>query len=173
MNVTVYTTPTCHYCHQVKQFLSQRGIKFTEHDVSVDRAAAAEMVSKSGQMGVPVITVGNQVIIGFDRARLEHLLASNSNGPHHHLGIQIADANKTAPKFGLAPIAGALVGKIAPSSRGEKAGLRQGDIITLVNSRPIQNADDLEDALSASTTGSRAAIVILRGQRTLKFEIIF
>ena len=59
MNVTVYTTPTCHYCHQVKQFLSQRGIKFTEHDVSVDRAAAAEMVSKSGQMGVPVITVGN------------------------------------------------------------------------------------------------------------------
>ena len=49
MNVVVYTTPTCHYCHQVKEFLSQRGVEFTEYDVSQDRAAADEMIRKSEQ----------------------------------------------------------------------------------------------------------------------------
>ena len=60
MNVTVYTTPTCGYCRQVKEFLSRRGLKFTEYDVSRDRAAADEMIRKSGQMGVPVIIVDDQ-----------------------------------------------------------------------------------------------------------------
>ena len=77
MNIDVYTTPTCGYCHQVKEFLARRGVEFTEHDVLVDRAAANEMVSKSGQMGVPVIIVNGQVVIGFDRARLEQLLSSS------------------------------------------------------------------------------------------------
>ncbi|MFQ5875827.1 MAG: glutaredoxin family protein [Dehalococcoidia bacterium] len=80
MSVAVYTTPTCPYCHQVKEFLSRRGVKFIEYDVSVDRAAADEMIRKSGQMGVPVITVADQVVVGFDRARLEHLLANSGNG---------------------------------------------------------------------------------------------
>ena len=78
MNVVIYTTPTCAYCHQAKEFLSSRGVKFTEHDVSVDRAAADEMIRKSGQMGVPVIVVGDQVVIGFDRAKLDQLLSNRS-----------------------------------------------------------------------------------------------
>ena len=172
MNVVVYTTPTCSYCHQVKEFLSQRGVKFTEYDVSQDRAAADEMIRKSGQMGVPVITVGDQVVVGFDRARLEHLLADSGSSQRPHFGLQIADASKVAQRFGLVPVFGALVGKVAPSSLGEKAGLRQGDIITEVNLRPIHNADDLENALSALTVGSRVAIVFLREQGTLRSEII-
>jgi glutaredoxin-like YruB-family protein len=69
MNVVVYTTPTCPYCHQAKGFLSQRGVKFTEYDVSMDRAAADEVIRKSGRMEVPVITIDDQVVVGFDRAR--------------------------------------------------------------------------------------------------------
>ena len=79
MDVKVYTTPTCGYCHQVKKFLSERGVKYAEYDVSRDRAAADEMVRLTGQMGVPVILVDGQVVVGFDRARLEHLLSKNGN----------------------------------------------------------------------------------------------
>lgn len=75
INIRIYTTPTCGYCHQAKRFLSERGVKFTEYDVSRDRAAADEMVRMTGQMGVPVIVVDGQVVVGFDRTRLEHLLA--------------------------------------------------------------------------------------------------
>ena len=171
MNIRIYTTPTCGYCHQAKRFLSERGVKFTEYDVSRDRAAADEMVRTTGQMGVPVIVVDGQAVIGFDRARLEQLLAKRGNGQRPHFGLRIADATKVAQRFGLTPVFGALVGEVAPSSLGKKAGLRQGDIITEVNLRPIHNADDLEKALSALTAGDRVVIVFLRGQETLESKI--
>jgi len=172
MNVVVYTTPTCGYCHQVKDFLSQKGVKFTEHDVSVNRAAAEEMVSKTGQMGVPVITIDNEVVVGFDRGRLEQLLSRGNGSQHPHFGLQIADASKIAQKSGLVPVFGAFVGRVAASSPGEKAGLKQGDIITELNLRPISNADDLENALSGLSAGNRVTIIFQRGQEQLKSEIV-
>lgn len=172
MNIAVYTTPTCPYCHHVKDFLDERGVKYTEYDVSVDKAAADEMVRKSGQMGVPVVIVGDQIIVGFDRARLEQLLTDIGNGQRPRFGLQVADASKLASKVGLVPVFGAFVGKVAPSSLGEKAGLRQGDIITELNFRPIHNADDLENALSGLTPGNRIVLVFLRGHETLRSEIV-
>ena len=172
MNVVVYSTPTCPHCHHAKEFLSQRGISFTEHDVSIDRAAADEMVRKTGQMGVPVITVDDEVVIGFDRTQLARLLANSSGSQRPHFGLHIADASKIAQRSGLAPVFGAFVGRVATSSLGEKAGIRQGDIITEVNLRPIRNADDLENALSALTTGNLVTIVFMRGQETLRSEIV-
>ncbi len=172
MNIKIYTTPTCAYCHQAKSFLSQRGVNFTEYDVSRDQAAAEEMARLSGQRGVPVIIVDGQVVVGFDRARLEHLLANGGNGQRPHFGLQIADASRVAQRYGAVPVFGAFVGQVAPSSLGEKAGLREGDIITEVNLRPISNADDLENTLSALTSGSRVIIVFLREQKTLKAELV-
>lgn len=64
-----------------KEFLSQKGIKFTEHDVAQDREARQEMVKKSGQMGVPVITIDGDVVVGFNKAHLEHLLGLTPEGP--------------------------------------------------------------------------------------------
>ena len=58
-----------------KEYLSQKGIDFIAHDVSVDREKAREMVEKSGQMGVPVIIIGNDIIVGFNRSKLEQLLS--------------------------------------------------------------------------------------------------
>lgn len=72
--VTVYSTPTCPYCHQAKRFLEQKGVSFADKDVAVDLNARNEMVQKSGQLGVPVIDVDGQVIIGFNRPKLEELL---------------------------------------------------------------------------------------------------
>jgi glutaredoxin-like YruB-family protein len=73
-SVTVYTTPTCPYCHQVKSYLAQKGVAFMEKDVATDLAARDEMVRKSGRLGVPVIEVDGKVVVGFNRARLEEML---------------------------------------------------------------------------------------------------
>ncbi len=76
--VTIYTTPTCHFCQMTKQFFKENNVKYAEKDVSVNHEAAHEMVHKSGQMGVPVISVvsdsGEEIIVGFDRPRLETML---------------------------------------------------------------------------------------------------
>ena len=69
-NVTIYSTPTCHFCHVAKDFLKERGVAYTEFDVAHDLEKRQEMIQKSGQMGVPVILVDDTLIIGFDRERL-------------------------------------------------------------------------------------------------------
>ena len=78
MSVIVYTTPTCGFCHQVKAYLNGRGVPFTEHDVSRDRSAAMRMVQLTGQQGVPVVVVDGQAVVGFDRTRIDQLLAQMS-----------------------------------------------------------------------------------------------
>ena len=70
----IYTTPTCAYCKLAKEFFKQNNIVYQEVDVARDEAAAKEMVEKSGQMGVPVIDIDGQIIIGFDRQALKKAL---------------------------------------------------------------------------------------------------
>jgi glutaredoxin-like YruB-family protein len=72
--VTIYSTPTCHFCHMTKDFLKEKNIAFTDFDVAHDLEKRQEMIQKSGQMGVPVIFVGDEMIIGFDQERLVSLL---------------------------------------------------------------------------------------------------
>jgi glutaredoxin 3 len=72
--VTIYSTPTCTYCNSAKNFFKENNVTFTSHDVASDLAKRQEMVEKSGQMGVPVITVDNEIVIGFDKPRLSELL---------------------------------------------------------------------------------------------------
>ena len=74
MQVKVYSTPTCPYCVRAKEYLSSKGVAFENIDVSSDQSAAEEMVKLTGQMGVPVITVGNDVMVGFDQLKLDSLL---------------------------------------------------------------------------------------------------
>lgn len=172
MNVTLYTTPTCGYCHQAKNYLNSRGIKFTEIDVSRDQAAAREMVQQTGQMGVPVIVVNGQAVVGFDRVKLEQLLSGKGNGRRPSFGLSIADASSITQKTGATPVFGAYIGRVAPSSPAEKAGLKPGDIITEVNLRRILNAVDLEGILSSLSIGSRMTIMFLRDNDTLRSEVV-
>jgi len=68
--VTIYSTPTCHFCQMAKEYLKEKGITYNEYDVAHDLERRQEMIQKSGQMGVPVIFVGDELIIGFDREKL-------------------------------------------------------------------------------------------------------
>lgn len=72
--VEIYTTPTCHYCHMAKEFFKENKVAYAEHDVVTDLAARQAMIDKSGQMGVPVITVDDELIVGFDEPKLRSLL---------------------------------------------------------------------------------------------------
>jgi glutaredoxin 3 len=74
-HVTIYSTPTCHFCHMAKGFFAEKGVQYTEHNVAADLEKRKEMMEKSGQMGVPVITVGDELIVGYDQERLAQLLA--------------------------------------------------------------------------------------------------
>ncbi len=73
-NVTVYSTPTCPYCTMAKNYLTEKNITYTDHDVSRDQTMAQEMVKKSGQMGVPVLDINGNIIIGFDKPRIDSAL---------------------------------------------------------------------------------------------------
>ncbi len=72
--VDIYTTPTCHFCHMSKEYFKANNVSFTEHDVANDIAAREEMMQKSGQRGVPVIFIGDDMIIGFDKQAIDKAL---------------------------------------------------------------------------------------------------
>jgi glutaredoxin-like YruB-family protein len=69
-NVTIYSTPTCHFCKLAKDFFAEKNVQYTAHDVSTDAAKREEMIQMTGQLGVPVIKVGDDIMVGFDRAKL-------------------------------------------------------------------------------------------------------
>ncbi len=66
VNVTIYSTPTCPWCHKAKDFMKEHNVKFKDVNVATDRSAAQEMIEKSGQMGVPVTDIDGKIIVGFD-----------------------------------------------------------------------------------------------------------
>ncbi len=74
MDVKLYSTPTCPYCKMAKDYLYSKNISFQTFDVSADEAALEQMQKVSGQLGVPVIVVGGEPVVGFDKARLNSLL---------------------------------------------------------------------------------------------------
>ncbi len=75
MDVKVYSTQTCPYCTMAKRYLDSKGLKYAEIDVSRDHAAAQEMISKSGQMGVPQIEINGEMVVGFDKNGIESAIA--------------------------------------------------------------------------------------------------
>ncbi|MBM3200439.1 NrdH-redoxin [Candidatus Woesearchaeota archaeon] len=72
--IKVYSTKTCPYCHMAKDFLKQNKIEFEDIDVGTDEEAANEMVEKSGQMGVPVLEIDGEIVVGFDKEKIKKLL---------------------------------------------------------------------------------------------------
>lgn len=73
-NVTIYSTPTCHFCHLAKDYFTANGIVYTEYNVATDLEKRKEMVEKSGQMGVPVIIIGDELTVGFDQPKIASML---------------------------------------------------------------------------------------------------
>lgn len=76
--VTVYSAPWCAFCHAAKQYLDKLDIKYEDKDVEKDYAFAEESVNKSGQMGIPVLDIGGDIVVGFDRPRIDAALKAHN-----------------------------------------------------------------------------------------------
>lgn len=74
MSVIVYSTKSCPWCVKAKEYLDSLGVKYESVDVSVDKEAAAELVQKTRQRGVPVTKIGERYIVGFDQDALNSAL---------------------------------------------------------------------------------------------------
>lgn len=74
MSITMYSTPSCSFCHKAKRYFKENRVPFTEYDVSRDQRRAEEMLRKSGQMGVPVLDIHGKIIIGFNQPEVEKAL---------------------------------------------------------------------------------------------------
>jgi glutaredoxin-like YruB-family protein len=72
--ITIYSTPTCHFCQMTKEYFGARNIPYTDFNVAADAEKRQEMIDRSGQMGVPVVFIGDEMIIGFDKRRFDELL---------------------------------------------------------------------------------------------------
>lgn len=73
-NVSIYTTPTCHFCHAAKEFFQANDVAYQEYDVSTNMEKRTEMIETTGQMGVPVIRIDDDIIVGFDEPKVKELL---------------------------------------------------------------------------------------------------
>lgn len=74
--VQIYSTPSCHFCHAAKEFFTEQNVEFTDYDVAADVDKRQEMIEMTGQMGVPVIRIGDDVVVGFDEEKVKELLAT-------------------------------------------------------------------------------------------------
>lgn len=75
--ITIYTTPTCGFCHMAMDYFSKQNVEYTEKDVTKDAEAYKEIMEKSGQLGVPVIDISGSVVIGFDKPKIDEALEAN------------------------------------------------------------------------------------------------
>ena len=73
-DITIYSTPSCHFCHMAKDFFKENNLAYTEHDVASDQEQRKIMMEKSGQLGVPVIFIGDEMVIGFNKPKILKLL---------------------------------------------------------------------------------------------------
>jgi S1-C subfamily serine protease len=144
----------------------------------MDQAAAQEMVNLTGQMGVPVIVMDGEIIIGFDRHRIEELLSGakpqtgGGDGDRVRFGLKIADAQKMAEQPGGVPVIGALVGEVSPGALGDKAGLHAGDVITRINDKVIAGVMDMQNAVEGLKAGDIVSVLFLRNGKPGKSEIV-
>ena len=72
--IKIYTTPTCHFCQMAKAFFKEKGIEYQEFNVATDVEKRSEMIEKTGQLGVPVITIDDKIIVGFNKPKITELL---------------------------------------------------------------------------------------------------
>ena len=119
-----------------------------------------EMVRRTGQQGVPVIAVGDEYIVGFDRPRLEAALvrlSMASAAAQPRFGAAVADAAQHGAGTG------ALVGRVSPETAAARLGLTAGDVLTAINGRAIRSALDVEAAIRGLAPGAALSVTYRRG----------
>jgi S1-C subfamily serine protease len=142
------------------EFLRKQGVAYEEVDVSKDPRAAEEIVRRTGQMGVPVITDNQEAIVGFDIARLKRMAARHSRPAG--LGLRVKDDPDNS---------GAYVGSVRPDSPAARAGVVAGDVVVELSGAPVRNAADLERIGAQRAPGQPTSITLKRGTERITLFI--
>ncbi|MGD9715113.1 MAG: glutaredoxin domain-containing protein [Thermomicrobiales bacterium] len=166
--VTVYFTTTCPWCDRVKDYLTRNGVAYEEKDVARDYDAAMEMIKRSGQQGVPVVATDKDVIIGFDQARLAKIVDQFGRPKRPPLGLLAADAQQYFERHPEVAAnypqgtKGIFVGDVRPNSVAEKAGVRNGDVITSVAGKRVRNMASLDQMIDTLNAGDKVSFRYIR-----------
>lgn len=176
--VTVYMTRTCPWCDRVKEYLTKNGVKYEEKDVAKDYDAAMEMIKRSGQQGVPVVTTERDVIVGFDQARLARIVDEFGRPKRAPLGLLAADVEQyfsKHPEIGARypeGIKGVFVGDVRPNSVAERAGLKNGDVITSVAGKRVRGMSGLDQLINTLNAGDKITVRFVRegGDQTASLQ---
>lgn len=129
-----------------------------EKNVAGDRQAAMEMVRVSRQQGVPVILLGDDVVVGFDQRRLRELVGRS----RPRLGATVGDSATQARRQPGLPASGAYVGGVRPNTPAEQAGLRTGDVITALGGQAVRDANHLHTLLRDLPRGRDVSLRFVR-----------
>lgn len=129
-----------------------------------------EMVQRSGQRGVPVITVDDDVIVGFDRPRLEQSIARRRGAAKPGLGLKVAP---TRTAHGLPPGTpdGLHVGGVRPGSPAAQAGFKTGDVILRVAGTPVSSAEELSARVQAAKQSGPVEVAVWREGREIPLDL--
>ncbi len=150
--VTVYTTSTCPWCVRAKDFLRQNSVPFVERNIEQDRAAAQEVYSLTGQMGVPVIADDREAIVGFDQKRLKEMAARHARP---RLGLMVANAEG----------GGVRVGGVRPDTVSDRGGVLVGDVVVEMSGAPVVTTADLEKAAARLRFGQPTSMLVRRADQ--------
>ncbi len=151
---------------------------YVEKDVGKDYTAAMEMIRRSGQQGVPVVTAGDEVIVGFDQMRLARIADKFAGPKRPPLGLLAADAEQYLARHPEAAARlpagtkGVYVGEIRPESVAERSGIRRGDVITTVAGKRVRNMSILDQMVGTLKAGEQVSVRFLRDgdEQTTTFQ---
>ncbi|MBN1583181.1 MAG: PDZ domain-containing protein [Anaerolineae bacterium] len=172
MSVVIYTTPTCGFCHQAKIYFKRQNVHFSEIDVSRDQHAAIEMVTMSGQQGVPVIVIDGQIVLGFNQPAIDQLLQRRASHPPK-LGVAVADAKQVAANKGIQLPEGAYVGRVNVASTAAYAGVRVRDVIVQLAGQPVRTDQDVHSIMARTQHNQSIELRVWRNEQhtTLKAQL--
>jgi glutaredoxin 3 len=181
--VVIYSTPTCAPCFEAKKWFQSHGVSYTEYDVSRDPVRAAELVRLTGQNAVPVIRVGQQVLVGFDPLQLAKLIPLDGNGkvgsgPDGGARVSLGMAAQSltpdkAEELGLPAPFGVVVGPVRPGGPAESAGLQEGDVLVGVGSYTLQNLAQLQSLVGAKQPGDQLTLRVWRAGEEIEVTVGF
>lgn len=166
--VTVYSTKTCPWCDRAKEYLRANNVPYVDKDVAADYEAAMEMIRRSGQQGVPVIATEDEVILGFDQARLARLAEKYAGPKRPPLGLLAADVEQYLSRHPEATetippgTKGVFVGEVRAGSVAEASGVRRGDVIQAVAGKRVRNMSALDQLIDTLRAGESVTVRFLR-----------
>jgi S1-C subfamily serine protease len=154
-------------------------VPYVEKDVSSDYNAAMEMIRRSGQQGVPVITTEDEVIVGFDQVRLARIAERFAGPKRPPLGLLAANTESYFARHPEAAAAappgtkGVYVGEVRPNSVAERAGLRPGDIVVGLAGKRVRDMGMLDQMVDTLSAGDSVEIRYIRDGKELTATLQF